>query len=88
MTKFIRVRDKGTGHAISVNADLVDTDDFVEAYERLDEPAVDPNGNPLPPDYAETPEVVDEKPVEIVTEPGPVPKPPTPAKPATTSKEK
>ena len=69
MTEFIRVRDKNTGHEYTINAALADDKTtFNSAYERLTEvDAVDLNGTPLPPVYAdpaidETPEVVDETP--------------------------
>ena len=69
MTEFIRVRDKNTGHEYTINAALADDKTtFNSAYERLTEvDAVDLNGAPLPPVYAdpaidETPEVVDETP--------------------------
>ena len=71
-TEFVRVRDRGTGHEYTVSAALAD----VDAYERLDKVAVDPNGNPLRPVYAPAE-------VEVIAEPAkPGPKP-TPAKPAT-----
>ena len=69
MTEFIRVRDKNTGHEYTINAALADDKTtFNSAYERLTEvDAVDLNGTPLPPVYAdpaidETPEVVEETP--------------------------
>ena len=70
MTEFIRVRDKNTGHEYTINAALASDDKttFDKAYQRLAEvDAVDLNGAPLPPVYAdpaidETPEVVEETP--------------------------
>lgn len=80
MSKLIRVRDKRTGHTITINAARLDE----AAHEVVQEPAVDANGRPRGPVYAPpTPEPVDdpapaEAPAVNVQEPAapkPAPKP-------------
>lgn len=45
---YIRVRQKDTGHELSIVASAFDR----EAYTKLKEPATRPDGTPLPPKYA------------------------------------
>lgn len=51
MSDFTRVRDKKTGHTYSIATGAVDKDQH-QVLEDAD--AVDANGKPLPPEYAET----------------------------------
>lgn len=55
MSKLIRVRDKRTGHTVTINAARLNE----TAHEVVQEPAVDANGRPRGPVYA-TPDPVDE----------------------------
>lgn len=55
MTEYVRVKDKSTGHKLSVIKSTVDADQAGEspAFQVLKQDAVDVGGNPLPPEYAE-----------------------------------
>lgn len=50
MATFVRVKDKTTGHTYSIADTAVDSDQHTV----LKADAVDTNGRPLPPEYAET----------------------------------
>lgn len=53
MTEYVRVRQAGTGHELTVPLAHFDaTEDG--AYKRLDKDAVDAAGDPLPPKYHTT----------------------------------
>lgn len=48
MSEFARVKDPDSGHKFSYAAAAVP-----EGFTVLEEPAIDANGSPLPPEYAE-----------------------------------
>lgn len=49
MPEYVRVKQKGTGHELSVVASAVDANP--DAYTRLDKAATKADGTPLPPKY-------------------------------------
>ena len=49
MPEYLRVKDKSTGHKLSVIASVAADED---AYQVLKQDAVDIAGDPLPPEYA------------------------------------
>lgn len=53
MPEYVRVKDKSTGHVYTVLAREAETGP--DAYEVLDAPAVNANGDPLPPDPIDGP---------------------------------
>lgn len=50
MTDFLRVKQKGTGHELTLPSEHVEAADD-GAYQVLKKPAVDEGGTPLPPKY-------------------------------------
>lgn len=50
--QWIRVKDKTTGHKLSVVASVAEADP--DAYQVLKQDAVDHNGQPLPPEFADS----------------------------------
>lgn len=50
MTEFVRVKQKETGHELSVPTSHAEASD---GYSIVDKPAVDSAGRPLPPKYRE-----------------------------------
>ncbi len=52
MPEYVRVKDKDTGHKLSVPASEVENNP--DAYQVLKQDAVDTSGLPLPPEHATT----------------------------------
>ena len=52
MPEFVRVRDKETGHHVSITRDQFDRE--ADAWQELKQDATDAGGDPLPPKYKTT----------------------------------
>lgn len=51
MAEWLRVKDRDTGHKFSIQKSVVDADPDV--FQVLKQDALDHNGEPLPPEYAD-----------------------------------